>query len=297
MPASENNEKVASPNEKPPAYENKQNAPTINNNENAATDNNEKPAEPVKEKTASEKAMMRSEPPEEPMSPEQRKKWLVSRNPKQRSAAAAIPGRMCRCKSSICMVDTFKYTSLKELMFAKLALQHPGPETRDKFDGFFEQYARDIDRMTDEAFHNRYPCGRRGSASMIWSQENSVWKKCFGEFVPFPGVPPLKGKEFKLTYRSLQDLIWCRIMHEGSTANPLTEHEKWRFEEKAKECLETAKGSYFGHSPQHQMYRSEFHLWGWYLSAVQSKIALHEVLYDGREEEKCNTSCSHAFKM
>jgi hypothetical protein len=168
MPPTESNEKLSFPNEKPAAPD---------NNEKSALENDEKVPE-IKEKTAAEKATMRSEPAEKRMSAEQRKAWLVSRDAKQRSAAAAIPGRMCRCKSPICMVDSFRYTSLKELMFAKLALQHPGPETRAKFDGFFEQFAREIDNMKDEAFRDTYDCAKRGSAAMIWAQENSVWKKC-----------------------------------------------------------------------------------------------------------------------
>jgi hypothetical protein len=85
-----------------------------------------------------------------------------------------------------------------------------------------------------------------------------------GEFETFPSAGPLKGEEFKQEYISLQDLIWARILHEGAKAHSLSSYEKDTYDKKAKDCLEGAKGSYFNHTPAHQLYKSEFHLWGWY---------------------------------
>jgi hypothetical protein len=86
-----------------------------------------------------------------------------------------------------------------------------------------------------------------------------------GEFEEFPNAGPLVGDEFKEQYMSLQWLMWVRIMQEEvQDSEDPAQLDKSIFDRSARDCHETAQGTYFEHSPAHQQYKSEQHLWGMY---------------------------------
>jgi hypothetical protein len=70
-----------------------------------------------------------------------------------------IPGRRCRGKAAFCMVDTFEYKFLKELMFANLSMLHPNEkDLKVKFEAMFDQHDARMKKLTPEEYKKEFPC-------------------------------------------------------------------------------------------------------------------------------------------
>jgi hypothetical protein len=90
-----------------------------------------------------------------------------------------ILGRRCRCRAPFCMVESFKYESLKKLMFAKLSLEHPEEGLRVKFNAMFSEYTARVNKLTDEEFAKEFPCFKRNAKDpLVWKTEQAVWRRC-----------------------------------------------------------------------------------------------------------------------